>query len=111
MIELNMAKFNVKNPQTGEFESLDGASQAKVQSDWNQTDNSAEDFIKNKPTIPTVDQTYSASSTNAQSGVSVASAISGKISATDYATQNTGGTIKAWTTTDGSDIILHLATQ
>lgn len=52
MIELNMAKFNVKNPQTGEFEPLDGASQAKVQSDWNQTDNSAEDFIKNKPTIP-----------------------------------------------------------
>ena len=54
MIELNMAKFNVKNPQTGEFEPLDGASQAKVQSDWNQTDNSAEDYIKNKPTIPTV---------------------------------------------------------
>lgn len=52
MIELNMAKFNVKNPQTGEYEPLDGASQAKVQSDWNQTDNSAEDFIKNKPTIP-----------------------------------------------------------
>lgn len=53
MIELNMAKFNVKNPQTGKFEPLDGASQAKVQSDWNQIDNSAEDFIKNKPTIYT----------------------------------------------------------
>lgn len=51
MIELNMAKFNVKNPQTGEFEPLDGASQVKVQSDWNQADNSAEDFIKNKPTL------------------------------------------------------------
>lgn len=33
------------------------------------------------------------------------------ITQTDYATQNTGGTIKAWTTTDGSDTILHLATQ
>lgn len=33
------------------------------------------------------------------------------IKSTDYATQNTGGTIKAWTTTDGSDTILHLATQ
>ena len=32
----------------------------------------------NKPTIPTVDQSYSASSTNAQSGTAVASAISGK---------------------------------
>lgn len=33
------------------------------------------------------------------------------ITPTDYATQNTGGTIKAWTTTDGSETILHLATQ
>jgi hypothetical protein len=67
--------------------------------------------LTNKPTIPTVDQTYDSTSTNAQSGVAVAQAVSGKISATDYATQNTGGTIKAWTTTDGSDTILHLATQ
>lgn len=29
MIELNMAKFNVKNPQTGEYEPLDGASLAE----------------------------------------------------------------------------------
>jgi hypothetical protein len=69
-----------------------------------------ETALANIPQV-TVDQTYSASSTNAQSGTAVASAISGKITATDYATQNTGGTIKAWTTTDGSDTILHLATQ
>lgn len=31
--------------------------------------------LRNKPTIPTVDQTYSAASTNAQSGVAVAQAI------------------------------------
>lgn len=74
------------------------------------TSGSYDDLI-NKPTIPTVDQSYSASSTNAQSGTAVAQAVSGKISATDYATQTTGGTIKAWTTTDGSDTILHLATQ
>lgn len=58
-----------------------------------------------------VDQTYDPTSENAQSGVAVAQAVSGKISATDYATQTTGGTIRAWTTTDGSDTILHLATQ
>lgn len=69
-----------------------------------------ETALANIPQV-TVDQTYSASSTNAQSGTAVAQAVSGKISATDYATQNTGGTIKAWTTTDGSDTILHLATQ
>lgn len=54
---------------------------AQVQSDWNQTNDQAVDFIKNKPTIPAgvvVDQTYSASSTNAQSGTAVAGAISTK---------------------------------
>ncbi len=51
---------------------------AQVQSDWNQTNDQAVDFIKNKPTIPAgvvVDQSYSASSTNAQSGTAVADAL------------------------------------
>ena len=85
-----------------------------VQADWDETDSTAPSYIQNKPTIPaavTVDQAYDSTSTNPQSGTAVAQAVSGKISATDYATQNTGGTIKAWTTTDGSDTILHLATQ
>ena len=47
---------------------------AQVQSDWNAT--SGMGVILNKPTIPTVDQTYNALSTNAQSGVAVAEAIS-----------------------------------
>ena len=67
-----------------------------VQSNWNESDSSSLAYILNKPnlasvatsgsysdlsntpTIPTVDQTYNASSTNAQSGVAVASAVSGK---------------------------------
>lgn len=32
----------------------------KVQSDWNQTDTAAEDFIKNKPTVPTINDALSA---------------------------------------------------
>ena len=51
---------------------------AQVQSDWDQTNSSEPDYIKNKPTIPAgvvVDQTYNASSTNAQAGVAVAEAI------------------------------------
>ena len=51
---------------------------AQVQSDWEQTNSSSPDFIRNKPTIPAgvvVDQTYNASSTNAQAGVAVAEAI------------------------------------
>ena len=69
---------------------------AQVQSNWNESDTSSKAYIQNKPslaavatsgnysdlngtpTIPTVDQTYDASSTNAQSGVAVASALSGK---------------------------------
>lgn len=50
---------------------------AQIQSDWNQTDDSALDYIKNKPNIPEsviVDQTYDQASTNAQSGVAIAGA-------------------------------------
>ena len=68
----------------------------QVQSDWDQDDPSQVSYIANKPslatvattgaysdlsgtpTIPTVDQTYDAASPNAQSGVAVASALSGK---------------------------------
>ena len=50
---------------------------AQIQSDWNQTDDSALDYIKNKPNIPEgviIDQTYDPESTNAQSGVAIAGA-------------------------------------
>lgn len=47
---------------------------AQVQSDWNQTDSTAVDYIKNKPTIPSgvvVDQTFDGTSANAQSGIAI----------------------------------------
>ena len=47
---------------------------AQIQSDWNQSDDTAVDYIKNKPTIPSgvvVDQVYDATSENAQSGVAI----------------------------------------
>lgn len=55
-------------------EKLDGLV-SNVQSDWNAASGSAAEIL-NKPTIPTVDQTYDGTSTNAQSGVAVASALS-----------------------------------
>ena len=68
---------------------------AQIQSDWNQTDDKALDYIKNKPIVPEgviVDQTYDPVSTNAQSGIAVAQAISGKqdvlISGTNIKTIN-----------------------
>ena len=34
------------------LEGIEAGAQANVQADWNQTDNTADDYIKNKPTIP-----------------------------------------------------------
>lgn len=50
---------------------------AQIQADWEQSDNTALDYIKNKPTIPSgviVDQVYDGTSQNAQSGVAIAGA-------------------------------------
>lgn len=54
--------------------------EVNVQSDWSQSDNSADDFIKNKPTLGTaaamdVTNSYSASGTAPVSGQAVAQAI------------------------------------
>lgn len=47
--------------------------------DWNQTDETKADYIKNKPAIPNVDQNYSAKSVNAQSGIAVSEAIASMV--------------------------------
>ena len=66
----------------GEFLTTDGSEASwsdLPQADWNQSDTSAPDYIKNKPYIPegvVVDQTYDPTSTNAQSGTAVSEAVS-----------------------------------
>lgn len=70
------------NADKAKLDGIESGAEANVQANWIQTDNTADDYIKNKPTIPapvTVDQTYSATSSNAQSGVAVAQAISTKV--------------------------------
>ena len=52
-----------------------GAGLTQVQADWDEADTSSDAFIRNKPTIPSVDQTYDAASANAQSGTAVAGAL------------------------------------
>lgn len=37
--------------------------------------------------------------------------IARKIGASDYATQTTGGTVRVWTTTDGTSTTLHVSTE
>lgn len=49
----------------------------QVQADWTESDPTSKAYILNKPvipTIPTVDQVYNSTSTNAQSGVAIAGA-------------------------------------
>ena len=55
---------------------IESGAQVNVKPDWNAA-SGADAEILNKPTIPTVDQTYDGTSTNAQSGTAVASALSG----------------------------------
>ena len=61
---------------------------AQVQSDWNVSDTSSKAYIVNKPTIPTVDQTYNASSANAQSGVAIEGMMTTKFQVVDALPQN-----------------------
>ena len=45
---------NFSNNDKDKLDGIASGAQVNVQSDWNQTDNQADDFIKNKPTIPVV---------------------------------------------------------
>lgn len=76
---------------------------AQIQSDWNQTNSSQKDYIKNKPTV---DQIYNSSSERAQSGIAVATAVSGATEsiqgyvANNYVAQENG---KGLSTNDFTD--------
>ena len=74
-------------------EKLDGLV-SNVQSDWNAASGTAAEIL-NKPTIPSVDQTYDSSSTNAQSGTAVASAISGIADVPAVGSSDNGKVLKA----------------
>ena len=74
-------------------EKLDGLV-SNVKSDWNAASGSAAEIL-NKPTIPTVDQTYDGTSTNAQSGTAVASAISGIADVPTVGSTDDGKVLKA----------------
>lgn len=84
---------NFTSAEKTKLAGIEAGAQVNVQADWTEGDSSSDAYIQNKPslatvattgaysdlsgtpTIPTVDQSYNASSTNAQSGVAVAQAI------------------------------------
>ena len=63
-----------KNKLTG----IASGAEVNVQSDWNQTNSSADSYIKNKPEIPTVDSSLSSESTNPVQNKAVYSALNNK---------------------------------
>lgn len=77
----------------GVFGSLEGdgsggAGEMNVQSDWNQTDNTQDDFIKNKPAIPSAESVV----TNTEDGLIKAPNISGSTTYTATIDSPTAGT-------------------
>ena len=63
---------NFTSSEKTKLAGIEAGAEVNVQSNWAETDTSADSYIQNKPTI---DQTYNALSTNAQSGTAVAEAI------------------------------------
>ena len=58
------------NGTTTTFTVTNGSDATQVQSDWSQSDSTAVDFIKNKPTIPTIPATATQSEINAGTSTS-----------------------------------------
>lgn len=83
------------NYTTAEKNKLSGiasGAEVNVQSDWSQSDNTKDDFIKNKPTIPTL-----TSQLENDSGFITSSSLpdlTDYVKNTDYASASTGGVIK-----------------
>ena len=67
------------------LDNIASGAEVNVQSDWNQSDNTADDYIKNKPTIPTVPTNVSAF-TNDAGYLTSHQDISGKADKSDLAT-------------------------
>ena len=70
------------------IDGVEAHAQVNVQSDWNQNDSTADDFVKNKPTV---DSAPTESSTNLVQSGGVYEALSGKVDSTSLATVATSG--------------------
>lgn len=55
---------NYTNSEKSKLEGIESGAEANVQSDWNEADNTKDDFIKNKPSIPTALKDLSDDSTH-----------------------------------------------
>lgn len=80
--------------QASKLAGIQAGAEVNVQANWNQTDSSADDYIKNKPEIPNMTNYYTKTETNSE--------ITSAIGALDVATTATSGSyIKSISETDG----------
>lgn len=76
---------NYTTSDKNKLSGIASGAEVNVQSDWNVTDSSSDAFIKNKPTIPTVDSSITGSNqTNPVSGGAIYMALNGKAGFKSY---------------------------
>ena len=76
-----LSKNDLTDALKTKLDEIEEHAEVNVQSDWNQSDNSKDDYIKNKPTI---DDALSGSSTNAVQNKVVKAGIDAKLDKEDY---------------------------
>ena len=94
-----------------ELEKLNGiqaGAEVNVQSDWDQTDTSADDYIKNKPTIPAGAVLYPSTGQNTD-GAMTQKASSDLFNNAVYVGTGSAGTLTPWV--DTSDIVNEAVTK
>lgn len=73
---------NFTNSDVTKLNGIESGAEVNVQADWNQTDSSADDYIKNKPIIPpgsTVDPALDPTSSNAVANSAIVAALDTKV--------------------------------
>lgn len=86
------------------------AAKAVADKDGNQIDTTYQKIIYNDNKLSS-DLVDDSDATNKFTNETEKQTWNGKIGASDYATQNTGGTVRVWTTTDGTNTILHISNE
>lgn len=90
------------NEELGKLNGIQAGAEVNVQSDWDQTDTSADDYIKNKPTIPAGAVLYPSTGQNTD-GAMTQKASSDLFNNAVYVGTGSVGTLTPWV--DTSDIV------
>lgn len=89
---------NFTNADVTKLSTIEAGAEVNVQADWSQTDTTADDYIKNKPTVATIDDTQTTSS-NTWSASNISNKLGDKVNKSG---DTTTGAIVRSTTIDPS---------